>query len=304
MDKRIRAAYIELTLAMVIVGSSVVIGKLIIASFPVFLASALRFGIASVVLVPLLLAKEGKNVVIGKRDWFILFLQAFTGVFLFSIFLLYGLKFTSAAEAGIITSTTPAVVGVISFLFLKEKLTFNKVVGIALAVCGVLLINVLGGVSDTERGPFSLFGNMLIFGAVVGEALFTIFRKLSSNIISPLRTATLMSLLGLAMFSPFALYEAVQFDFSGTTILDWIPVFYYGIVVTVIAFILWFQGVMKVSASVAGVFTGIMPVSAVLLSYMILGEAFAWSHLWGGLCVLVGIGFIVDRSSRRGDVTV
>lgn len=296
MDKRTRAAYIELTLAMVIVGSSVVIGKLIVASFPVFLASALRFSIASIILVPLLLIREGKNVVIGKRDWFILFLQAFAGVFLFSIFLLYGLKFTGAAEAGIITSTTPAVVGVISFLFLKEKLMFNKVVGIALAVCGVLLINVLGRILDTGSGTFSLYGNILIFGAVVGEALFTIFRKLSSNIISPLRTATLMSLLGLAMFFPFALYEAVQFDFSNTTILDWTPVFYYGIVVTVIAFILWFQGVTKVSASVAAVFTGIMPISAVLLSYIILGEPFAWPHLWGGLCVLAGIGFIVHRS--------
>ena len=296
MDKRTRTAYIELTLTMVIVGSSVVVGKLIIASFPVFLASALRFGIASIVLVPLLLIREDKNIVIGRQDWFILFLQAFTGVFLFSIFLLYGLKFTSAAEAGIITSTTPAVVGVISFLFLKEKLTLNKVIGIALAVCGVLLINVLGRTLGTGRGTISFFGNMLIFGAVVGEALFTVFRKLSSDKISPLRTATIMSLLGLVLFSPFALYEAVQFDFSSATFLDWMPVFYYGIVVTVIAFILWFQGVTKVSASVAAVFTGIMPVSAVLLSYMILGEAFAWSHLWGGLCVLAGIGFIVHRS--------
>ena len=296
MDKQTRVAYIELSLAMVIVGSSVVIGKLIIASFPVLLASALRFGIASIILVPLLLIREGKTVVIGRQDWFILFLQAFTGVFLFSIFLLYGLKFTSAAEAGIITSTTPAVVGIISFLFLKEKLTFNKIVGIALAVCGVLLINVLGRTLDTGGVRFSIFGNILIFGAVVGEALFTIFRKLSSNIISPLRTATLMSLLGFVLFFPFALYEAVQFDFSATTIFDWVPVFYYGIVVTVIAFILWFQGVTKVPASVAAGFTGIMPVSAVFLSYMILGEPFAWSHLWGGLCVLAGIGFIVHQS--------
>ena len=295
MDKRKRAAYIELTLAMVIVGSSIVVGKLLVANFPVFLVLGLRFGIASIVLVPLLLIQEGNNFVIGKRDWGILFLQAFTGVFLFSVFLLYGLKFTNATEASIITSTNPAVVGVISFLFLREKLTFNKIIGIVLAVCGVLLINILGKTVETERGMLPILGNVLVFGSVVGTALFTILRKVSSNTISPLLNAMVMSVLGVVLFLPFTLYEAMQFDFSSITVIDWILVFYYGIVVTVVAFILWFQGVTKVSASTAGVFTSIMPISAVLLSYVILREPFAWSHVWGGLCIFVGIGFIMNR---------
>ena len=293
MDKQARIAYVELSLAMVIVGSSVVIGKLVIASFPVFLASALRFGLGSLILLPLLLLREGRGVSIGRRDWIILGLQAFTGVFLFSVFLLYGLKFTSAAEAGIITSTTPAVVATISFLFLKEKLTLNKAIGIALAVLGVLIINVLGEPFDSERGKYALLGNVLIFGAVVGDAAFTIFPKLATQTISPLRTATVMSVMGVVMFAPFAFYEALSFDFASTTLLDWGLVIYFGVVVTVGAFTLWFGGVNKVSSSEAAVFTGIMPVSAILLSYIILGEPFAWSHLWGGLCVLAGIGFFV-----------
>ena len=44
----------------------------------------------------------------------------------------------------------------------------------------------------------------------------------------------------------------------------------------------------------------IMPISAVLLSYMILGKAIAWSHLWGASCVLAGIGFIAQRNYRQG----
>lgn len=295
MDKRKRTAYIELTLAMVIVGSSIIVGKLLVANFPVFLVSGLRFGIASIVLVPLLLIQEGNNFVIGKRDWGILFLQAFTGVFLFSVFLLYGLKFTNATEASIITSTNPAVIGVISFLFLREKLTFNKIIGIVFAVCGILLINILGKTAETERGMLPILGNVLVFGSVIGTALFTILRKVSSNTISPLLSATVMSVLGVVLFLPFALYEAMQFDFSSITVIDWILVFYYGIVVTVVAFILWFQGVTKVSASTAAVFTSVMPISAVLLSYLILREPFAWSHVWGGLCILVGIGFIINR---------
>ncbi len=94
------------------------------------------------------------------------------------------------------------------------------------------------------------------------------------------------------MFLPFAIFEARAFDFSRTTIADWLPVVYYGIVVTVIAFILWFRGISKVPASTAAVFTGVWPVSAVLLSYIILKEQFVVSHLLGIVCVLLGIGFI------------
>lgn len=135
-DKAI--AYLQLTLAMIIVGSSVVVGKLIVVSVPVFLASGLRFGIASIVLVPLLIKLEGIPS-LCRKDLFILFLQALTGVFGFSICLLYGLKFTGAAESGIITSTTPAVIGLISFIFLKEKLGRNNILGIVLAVLGIIV---------------------------------------------------------------------------------------------------------------------------------------------------------------------
>ncbi len=74
-------------------------------------------------------------------------------------------------------------------------------------------------------------------------------------------------------------------------------IIYYGVVITAVAFILWFQGVTQVSGSTAAIFTGVAPISAVVLSYVILQEPFQWAHVWGGLCVLVGIGFIVKPGS-------
>lgn len=294
--------YLDLTLAMIFAGSSVVAGKFIAANLPVFLASGLRFAISSLILVPLLLIFEGGFVSLKKRDYLILALQAFTGVFLFSIFLLYGLRLTGAAQGGIITSTTPAVVGVISFLFLKERLSGNKCLGIMLAVLGIILASVMGSlVEGTGQGSLSLLGDLLIFGAVVGEALFTIFRKILPETVSPLATATLVSVFGFLMFLPFSVYEAVNFDFSTGSLRDWLVILYYGIGVSVIGFILWFQGVTKVPASTAAVFTGVMPVSAVLLSYIVLREAFSVYHVLGGLCVLLGIGFIARNDMKGPD---
>ena len=293
--KNVRA-YIELSLAMSLVGSSVVVGKLITASFPVFLAGGLRFAIASAILVPLLLTREGSLThSIVRRDWFFLFLQALCGTFLFSVFLLYGLRLTSAAEGGIITSTTPAVLGIISFIWLKERLQINKIFGILLSVLGIVAVNVLGDSLNQEQGSMPLLGNLLVFGAVVGEALFTIFRKVISEEITPLAITTWMSLFGFVLFLPFALHEAFAFDFSVCDFVDWMAIFYYGVVVTVVAFLLWFNGLSKVQAGTAAVFTGMIPVSALLLSYFLLGEAFSWTHILGSLCVLAGISLIAKQ---------
>jgi len=293
MSKQIYA-YLSLTVAMVIVGSSVVIGKLVVSSFPVFLAAGLRFAIGTLVLFPILLKREGLNVpALNKRDWILLFLQAVTGAFLFTVFLFYGLKLTNAAEAGIITSLAPAVVGVLSFLFLREKLSFNKIAGITLAVCGVLLSTGLGSNSGAEQQTVSWMGYLLVFGAVVGEASFTILRKLLPDHISPLFTATMMSLFSVILFLPLSIVEGMRFDFTAVFLYEWLLILYYGVVITAVAFILWFRGVTQVSGSTAAIFTGIAPISAVVLSYIILQEPFQWAHVWGGLCVLVGIGFIV-----------
>lgn len=281
---------------MVIVGSSVVAGKLLVESFPVFLASELRFLIATLILVPLLIKLEGIPT-LNKKEVGILFLQALSGVFLFSIFMLYGLKFTTAMEGGIITSTLPAVVAIIAFFILREKPTRSTIIGILLAFFGTLAINISGTFSNVERGVAPLLGNMLIIGAVIGEALFIIFGKSISKRVTPLTISTIVSIFGAILFLPLAIYEATRFPFTEVSIKDWGIILYFGIVVTVIAFIFMYQGIEKVPASTVGVLTGVLPISAVLLSSIILKESLLWIHIVGMVLVLFAI-YLISKDSK------
>jgi drug/metabolite transporter (DMT)-like permease len=281
MSKTLLRTYVELSSAMVFVGSSVVVGKVITANFPVFLAVALRFAIASAILLPLLLKAEHGIPSLGKKDACVLFLQAFAGNFLFSILLLYGLKLTSAAESGIILGTVPVMIGLLSFLFLKESLTWNKGIALFTTTVGVVAISSIGMAPCAEEGANPLLGNILVFGAVTGEALWTILGKAVSGRVKPLTIASLTSCFGLVLFSPFAVYQAGSFNFAAVTPLSWAAIVYYGLG-TVGAYLLWYQGVSKVPASMAGVFSGIQPVSAVVLSIIVLQEPMLWSY-WVGI---------------------
>ncbi len=296
-------SYVELSVAMVIVGSTVVVGKLVTLSFPVFLASALRFALSSLILLPLLLKAGNGFPRLSRKDVAILFVQAFAGNFLFTIFLLYGLKWTSATESGIILSTTPAVIGLISFFFLKEQLTWKGAAGATLAVLGVLMLTIVGASSRTEQGANPVLGNLLICAAVIGEALWTTLGKVGSKRIAPLTMANVMSLFGFLLFLPFALYEVRSVVIAAVPLLNWLFLLYYGLA-TVSAYILWYRGVSKVPANVAGVFTGVLPISAAVLSYIVLKEQPSWSNVLGVACVLLAIVLITRGSaeSRKGKI--
>ncbi|ACY16858.1 DMT family transporter [Haliangium ochraceum] len=282
-------AYTQCTLAMAMGGTVVVAGKFITHVFPVFLAAGLRMVLAVPVLLALVRVREGGLPRIDRREALALFACAFGGIFLFTVFLLFGLRYTTAAESGIITSTVPVFTALLALGYLRERLSGRGWLGVALAMIGILVINVAGDAAGSARGPNPLLGNALIFGCVVGEALFTIAAKVASRRLSALAVAAYVNLFGLAMFVPLSIYEAWSFSLSSPDTAGWIALVYMGLGISVLQFIIWFAGVSKLPGSVAAVFTGVMPVSAVLFAYLIGGESFVWPHLVGMLCVVASI---------------
>jgi drug/metabolite transporter (DMT)-like permease len=273
---------------MAIVGSSVVVGKVAVARLPIFLLSGLRFALASMVLLVLVVVLERPLPRVGRRDAAVLALQAFAGIFGFNVLLLYGLAFTSAAEGGIVTSTTPAVAATLAVVVLGECWNRARIGGVVLAVVGVLALNVSGGGLEA-RGPRPVLGDVLVFGAVVGEAIFVVCSRVASQRLPPLVVATAISVLGFAMFLPVAVVEMRAFPLSRLTAGDWAMIGYYGLLVTVVAFLLWARGVARVPASAASVFTGVLPVSALALSHLALGESVTPAHLLAAALVVAGI---------------
>jgi drug/metabolite transporter (DMT)-like permease len=292
-------AYLQLGLAMVFTGSHVVVGKLVVRSFPIFFASGTTLGLASVIFVGLLLAKEGRFPPIGWRELGLLAAQAFTGLFLFRIATLKGLEYTGAIEAGIILSTTPAVIGLISFVFLREKARWNKVAGVLMAFLGVLVINLSGLPGKEAPGLRPFAGSLLLSVSVLGEAFFTVLRKTLSGRISVLANAAVVSCLGFLMLLPFTLSQIREVSYGQIRAIQWIELLHYGTVVPLASFLLWFAGVSRAQVNIAGVFTGFLPVSALILSILILKERAVWPHLVGMALVLAGIALAVGVVRRK-----
>lgn len=284
---------------MTIFGSGTPVSKMVTRAFPVFIASGMRMAVASVALLPFLLLNRGRLSRLSKGDYLLVALIALVGMFGFSVFMLYGMKLVSGVTGSVVMSTTPAVTALASFVFLKERLGWRKALAVALAVAGVLVVNTSGAARGGDSGAGgAVVGSLLIFAAVCSEAAYTLLGKKASDETDPVLIAGLASLLTLPLFLPFALYEWSSFDVSKLAWTDWLAVLWWGAGTLAVGTVLWYRGVREVEGSVAAGFMGVMPVSALVLSYALLGEPFRWIHLVGFALVFAGVLLIASAHAR------
>jgi drug/metabolite transporter (DMT)-like permease len=283
---------------MTLAGSSVVVGKLLSVRVPVFLSVELTMCFALLVLVPLQAFRVSSLLRLRFTDLRSMFLQALFGMVLFRGLTLTGLTMTSAGSAGLITSTAPAVMAVLAAAIFRERLGVRGMLGVLLCVGGLLLVNVAGLAGSHRHGL--LVGNLLVLAATLCEALLTIFRKASGGRVDSVTNTTMLVAFSAIMLLPFALHDLVTFRLASIDLVGWAALTYYGAVATVIAYILWGDGAVRIPANATGIATAAMPVSAVLLSALILGERPGPQGLAG--CALV-VGGIIIGAARAGRQT-
>lgn len=260
-------AYALLAASTSLVGSYVGLSKLLVAAFPVFLLAGLRFGFAAVLMLPWL-KKPAEEAPLDARSKWLLFLESFLGNFLFSVCMLFGLRQSSAVVAGVIMAGIPAAVALLSWLFLRERLSGRVLAGIACAVGGIALVATgrQGGADTTPAGA------LLLLAAVFCEGCYVVIGKKLTAGLGPKRISALINLWGLVLVAPLAVWQALSFDFGAPRLLDWALLAYYAATASVITVWLWMAGLQGLPAAKAGVFMVFLPISTALIG-LALGES-------------------------------
>jgi len=289
-----------LILSMLFVGSNVGIGKSIVVFVPVAILATLRFVIAIAVLWPLF--SPVKMRAVRRAEWLNLFLQAFFGTFMFTLLMLNGVQRTSAVAAGVITSTIPAIVALFAWLILREKPNGRALVSIALAIAGVVTINLANGgasahgADGTSSG--SLTGNLLILGAVCCESIYVILSRRLTQTLAPIDICAYTHLFGLFLMLPLGATAMWQFDYASVPAATWALVVWYGLSASIFSCWLWMKGIRHVPGSLAGVFSAVLPVAAAAYGIAFLGERPTLAHGIALACVVTGIVLASLRVKR------
>ena len=276
-----------LALSMSLVGSYVALSKPLVAAIPVFLLAWLRFAIGAVA-IPHWLRRPANEPASTPHVRRLLFLESLLGNFLFSIFMLYGVSMTSAVSAGVIMSAIPAVVAIMSWAFLRERVPPRVWAAVACAAGGIALL-ALGRTEASAAGGRSWIGNLLIFGAVLCEASYAVIGKKLTGAIGPRRITAVVNLWGLALMTPFGLYQAWTFDFGSPGAGTWALLLFYSLAASVWSVWLWMTGLRTLPAALAGVFTVMLPVSATAVGVLVLDEPFGTLQASAFTLALAGV---------------
>jgi len=295
VHRRNWTATAQLVTAMSLAGSSVVVGKGLANSLPVYVTTFATLLVAQVVMLPYAWQKREEIRALEFREWIYLFLQGVCGIVLFRVLMLSGLRTIGAAQAGIITGTSPAVLTLLAWLMLGERPSALSGIGVVFAMVGAVGI-ALADTGGKEIGGMP-WGSILIFGAVISEGLFSIWRKKISATVSAIANTVALVFCALVTVLPLALLDVLRHPVLPTT-ADVMAILYYGAVATVVAYILWTGAVGSVSGVTAGITTAAMPASAVALSALVLNEPLSSLQLFG--CLLVMLGIIAGSWSARG----
>jgi drug/metabolite transporter (DMT)-like permease len=265
-------------MSMALVGSYVALSKPLVAVFPVFLLAWLRFGIGGLAMYRWLRKPQDEPPLNGHTQR-LLFLESFLGNFLFSVCMLFGVSLTTAVAAGVVMASLPAVVAILSRIFLGERIGARTWGAIACAALGIGLFSLQKGVlpeAAARPGPLGLdlqvWGNLLVFAAVVCEASYVVIGKRLTDGLGPKRISAIINLWGLALVTPLGAWAAWHHDFAAVPTGMWALLVFYALAASVWTVWLWMTGLKTVPAARAGVFTVMLPISAAAIGVLFMGE--------------------------------
>jgi drug/metabolite transporter (DMT)-like permease len=295
-------AFGALTFAAVAWGGSIVAQKWALGSLSVVEVSLLRGVGALALLVPLWWWQEGRTTGFAARDLAVLAALSL-GVLGNHLLTLFGLRYVEAAVGGVIIGAAPAITALLSSLLIRD-LPFRVVaLGCAVSFGGVTLVSSAG--SSGEAGANPWLGGVLVVLAQVCWALYSIGGRRIMERFSPLTVNWTTLLFSLVPQIPLLWTDQKAMVAGVDSVIPsaWVAVAFLVVFPTALGQQAWLYGVKGVGPSRAGIFINLIPVSALLLSVMILGETLDTTKLAGIALILAGVWLVNWQSARHAAVS-
>lgn len=253
---------------------------------PPFVVIFVRFALTVLLLMPWLLARRNYRIAFGRENLGDMIFLALIGICAYNTFFTYGMALSEPATGSLIIAANPAMTTFISRLWKQEIISPVRWVGIGLAFSGLVFIVFEGSPANFEKlqlGP----GNLVLLGAPFVWAIYSIkSREVLQRIPTMVFTPAVL-LLSLPVQGFVAALQLNGFGWVHETRF-WLPVLFLGIMATGVAYLCWNKGIELLGAARGSVFINLIPVTAIVISW-VLGHPLHAFHFIGGCIVVLGV---------------
>ncbi len=234
---------------------------------------------------------------INKKDYLIVFLGAVFGVAINMIFFIKGLSYTSPIHASVIVTMAPIIVLILSSIYLKERITSLKIVGVIMAFIGAIVLTVYGK-SKLEADNVPL-GNALILINVISYSIYIIIIKKLTDKYHPFTFIKWLFLFGLVLVTPFGFSELITTNFSSFT-----PYIYFSLAFVVVGatfgtYILNPLALRHLKASTVSTFIYIQPVIAGIFAIIMGSDSLSEVKIIASTLIFMGVYFVTKKPKGK-----
>jgi len=270
-------------------GGSFFLNAVILTELPTLTLVAARVSLAAIALWGFA-AITGRLRGLTPAVWAAFAVMGFLNNAIPFTFIVHAQTSISSGLASILNATTPLFTILVAGVFLSdERFSVMRLAGVAIGLFGVVVMigtDALNGIGS------SVWAQMFSLGAAVSYGFASVFgRRFRRLGIDPIQVAMGQVTMSSLMLWPVAIVLDRPFDLAMPSVTVWGALGVLSVICTACAYILYFKVLERAGATNISMVTFLVPVSAILLGILFLGETLHISHVIGML--LIGLGLIV-----------
>ena len=278
-------------------GGSFFFVGVVVSDLPPLTIVTLRVGLAALALWSMAL-------VMGLRPprnpgvWFAFFgMGLLNNVIPFSL-IVWGQTHIASGVASILNATTPLFTVIVAgFLLPDERATATKLIGVVVGFAGIF---VMFGSSPPGEGENTL-AQIAVLGAALSYAFAGVFGRRFKHLgVNPIITAAGQVTASSVILTPLAIHIDGPLDFAALGADSWAAIVALAVLSTAVAYVLYFKILEAAGATNLLLVTLLVPVSAILLGSLVLGETLEFVHFVGMALIALGLSAIDGRFWRCG----
>lgn len=295
-----RAAFGALVLANVLWAGTYAIGKIALAEVPPIELNVIRFILSAILLVPVLYHYR-RQIPRDRRMLFVLLQLTLLGFVLNKAAEYIGLALSTASDVALLIATESIFTGLLSWIFLRERVTRTGVAALAIGLLGVYLIVERGLIPNLggSGGETRILGDVLVVLSLLLEAGYTVRGKVALTTLPPLLFTALTITGSLIFWVPAGVVAVAHNGLPHLSLAGWLAAIYLAAITTVVSYWLWFRGLSVVDASAAAPILFIQPLLGAALAILILHDSLTLATIVGASCIVFSL-LLVMRGARRG----
>ena len=209
-----------------------------------------------------------------------------------------GLNMTSPSNSSIMTTSMPIFAMVLSFLILKEPITWKKLVGVLMGCVGAIIIITTSATSGNAKVG-NIWGDLLCMSA---QLSFALYLALFKNLLSKYSLFTInkwMFTWATIVIWPFTIGHVGAIDFASVPMSTWWEAGYVIFFGTYLGYICMMIGQKTLRPTVVSVYNYVQPVVSVSVSVMASLAVFKGMQAFAALLIFSGVWLVVKSKSKR-----